>query len=217
MLSAKVLKPHGNPGKFERLVERTFNGIASGYKTALGSLMQTKSVVVFFALVVLGSIYFMAMMSQNELAPTEDQGILFYQGLGPQTATLDYLLEHGDEVQERLASVPGYAEDFMIVGITAPNAVFGGFKMAPWSEREITQFEAQPLLDAELKNVTGLQTAVFPRPSLPGSGGGLPFQFVITTGNSYEQLDQVARRWAAVTSCSCRNPSTSTARLHASK
>ncbi|MEC9083651.1 MAG: efflux RND transporter permease subunit, partial [Pseudomonadota bacterium] len=33
---------------------------------------------------------------------------------------------------------------------------------------------------------------VFPRPSLPGSGGGLPFQFVITTGGSYEQLDQVA-------------------------
>ena len=192
MLAAKVLKPHGNPGKFESLVERAFAGLASGYKAALGSLMQTKSVVVFFAVVVLGSIYFMAMMSQNELAPTEDQGILFYQGLGPQTSTLDYLLEHGDEVQQRMASVPGYAEDFMIVGITAPNAVFGGFKMGPWSQREVTQFEVQPLFDAELKKVTGLQTAVFPRPSLPGSGGGLPFQFVITTGSSYEQLDQVA-------------------------
>ena len=192
MLSAKVLKPHGDPGRFEKVVEKSFNGLANGYKAALASLMQTKSVVVFFAFVVLGSIYFMLMMSQNELAPTEDQGILFYQGLGPETSTLDYLYDHGQEVQNRMSEVPGYSEDFMILGITSPNAVFGGFKLAPWSEREITQFEVQPKLDAELKKVTGLQTAVFPRPSLPGSGGGLPFQFVITTGGSYEQLDQVA-------------------------
>ncbi|MDR9424781.1 MAG: efflux RND transporter permease subunit [Marinobacter sp.] len=192
MLSGKVLKPHGNPGRFEQLVEKTFNGLANLYKRALISLMQTKSVVVFFAVVVLGSIYFMVNMSQSELAPTEDQGILFYQGLGPETSTMDYLIDNGREVQERIAGVPGYHEDFMILGITSPNAVFGGYKMAPWSERDISQFEAQPKLDAELKNVTGLQTAVFPRPSLPGSGGGLPFQFVITTGGSYEQLDEVA-------------------------
>jgi multidrug efflux pump len=192
MLSGKVLKPHGNPGRFEVLVEKTFNCLANAYKAALTSLMQTKSVVVFFAVVVLGSIYFMVMMSQNELAPTEDQGILFYQGLGPETSTLEYLFDHGQEVQKRMAGVPGYNEDFMILGITSPNAVFGGFKLAPWSERKISQFEVQPMLDSELKKVTGLQTAVFPLPALPGSGGGLPFQFVVTTGGTYEQLDEVA-------------------------
>lgn len=192
MLSGMVLKPHGNPGRFEQVVERTFSGLASGYKSALSSLMQTKSVVIFFAVVVLASIYFMVSMSENELAPTEDQGILFYQGLGPQTSTLEYLQEHGDEVQSRMSELPGYSEDFMILGITGPNAVFGGFKLKPWSERDVTQFDIQPQLDAELKNVTGLQTAVFAPPALPGSGGGLPFQFVVTTGGSYEQLDQVA-------------------------
>ncbi|EBA01640.1 efflux RND transporter permease subunit [Marinobacter sp. ELB17] len=192
MLSGKVLKPHGDPGKFERLVERTFQGIANGYSTALVSLMKTKSVVVFFALAILCSIYFMVTMSQSELAPTEDQGILFYQGLGPQTSTLDYLLENGIEVQERLSKVDGYYEDFMVLGFTAPNAVFGGLKMKPSAERDITQFEVQPKMTAELSKVTGLQTAVFARPSLPGSGGGLPFQFVVTTGGSYEQLSSVA-------------------------
>ncbi|WP_152205399.1 efflux RND transporter permease subunit [Marinobacter changyiensis] len=192
MLSALVLKPHGNPGRFENLVERTFTGLANGYKRALTSTMQTISVVIFFALVVLTSIYFMVAMSQNELAPTEDQGILFYQGLGAQTSTLEYLQEHGDEVQERMAGIEGYNEDFMILGITGPNAVFGGFKMAPWGDREISQFEVQPKLQQELSKVTGLQTAVFPRPSLPGSGGGLPFQFVLTTGEDYERLNEVA-------------------------
>ncbi|WP_375176900.1 efflux RND transporter permease subunit [Marinobacter mobilis] len=191
MMAGKVLKPHGNPGKFEVLVERTFGGLANGYKRALSSVLETIPVVIFFGLVVVASIYLMAMMSQSELAPTEDQGILFYQGLGAQTSNLDYLQEHGDEVQQRMSTVPGYNEDFMIIGITGPNAVFGGFKMAPWSERDISQFEVQPLLQQELSNVTGLQTAVFPRPSLPGSDG-LPFQFVITTGEDYNQLDDVA-------------------------
>lgn len=192
MLSGKVLKPHGNPGWFESKVENTFNAISNGYKRALDSLMQTISVVVVFAIVVLGSIYFMVNFSKNELAPTEDQGILFYQGQGPQTSTLDYLREGGDEIQRRMETVPGYEEDFQIIGLTGPNAVFGGFKMAPWSQRDISQFEVQPKLQNELKNVTGLQTAVFPRPSLPGSGGGLPFQFVLTTGDSYEALNEVA-------------------------
>ncbi len=192
MLSGKVLKPHGNPGWFETRVENSFNAISNGYKRALGSLMQTTSVVVLFAVVVLGSIYFMVNFSKNELAPTEDQGILFYQGQGPQTSTLDYLREGGDEIQQRMETVDGYNEDFQIIGLTGPNAVFGGFKMAPWSQRDITQFQVQPNLQNELKKVTSLQTAVFPRPSLPGSGGGLPFQFVITTGDSYEALNDVA-------------------------
>ncbi|MDX1800690.1 MAG: efflux RND transporter permease subunit [Marinobacter sp.] len=192
MLSGKVLKPHGNPGWFESKVENSFNAISNGYKRALGSLMQTISVVVLFAVVVLGSIYFMVNFSKNELAPTEDQGILFYQGQGPQTSTLDYLREGGDEIQKRMETVDGYNEDFQIIGLTGPNAVFGGFKMAPWSQRDISQFQVQPNLQNELKNVTGLQTAVFPRPSLPGSGGGLPFQFVLTTGDSYETLNDVA-------------------------
>ncbi|MFW5824725.1 MAG: efflux RND transporter permease subunit, partial [Marinobacter sp.] len=191
VLSGKILKPHGNPGRFESFVERTFNGLANLYKRALASLMQTLSVVVFFAVIVFASIFFMFLLSQNELAPTEDQGILFYQGKGPQTSTLEYLQEEGAEVQQRMSTVDGYQEDFMILGITGPNEVFGGFKMAPWSERDITQFEAEPKLNAELKKVTGLETAVFAPPALPGSDG-LPFQFVITSGGDYEQLNEVA-------------------------
>lgn len=191
MLAGKVLKPHGNPARFERLVEKTFNGLADLYKRALASLMQTLSVVIFFAVIVFASIFFMFMLSQSELAPTEDQGILFYQGKGPQTATLEYLQDEGAEVQQRMSTVAGYQEDFMILGITGPNEVFGGFKMASWSEREISQFDVQPVLNAELGKVTGLQTAVFAPPALPGSDG-LPFQFVITSGGGYEQLNEIA-------------------------
>ncbi|MFL1404878.1 efflux RND transporter permease subunit [Marinobacter sp. M1N3S26] len=191
VLSGAILKPHGNPSRFEQFVEKTFNGLANAYKRALASLMSTISVVIFFAFMIFASIFFMVMLSQSELAPEEDQGILFYQGKGPQTSTLEYLQEEGSEVQQRMTTVDGYQEDFMILGITGPNEVFGGFKMAPWSERTVTQFDIQPKLNAELNKVTGLQTAVFAPSSLPGSSG-LPFQFVITTGGDYEQLNEIA-------------------------
>jgi multidrug efflux pump len=52
--------------------------------------------------------------------------------------------------------------------------------------------EIQPELQAKLGQVTGLNAAAFPRPSLPGAGRGLPMQFVIITDASYEDLDRVA-------------------------
>ncbi len=190
MLSAKVLKPHGSAGRFERGVERFFTSLAASYRNRLASALRTKWLVVAFGLAILGSIYPMLMLSQSELAPTEDQGIVFFQATAPQTATLDYLEAYSGDIQQRLEPLPAYDETFMILGRTA-STVFGGFKMKPHGEREVSQMAVMPQLQEALRGVAGFDIAAFPRPSLPGSTGGLPVQFVITTGNSYEDLDQV--------------------------
>jgi len=192
MLSGHILKPHGNASRFEGLVERSFNGLADRYKSALGWTLKSIPAVMVLAAVLLGSIVFMLQLSQNELAPTEDQGILLYQGQAPQTATLEYLQKYGDQLQNRFEELPGYDESFMLLGSFGPNTVFGGFKLKPWDERDISQFEVQPMLQEAVAKVTGLRTSIFTRPSIPGSGQGLPLQFVITTAQSYEQLNEVA-------------------------
>ncbi|QEA39975.1 MMPL family transporter [Pistricoccus aurantiacus] len=192
MLSGKVLKESGKSSRFENAVESTFTKLADGYRSLLTLTLQTVWVPVAFAVIVLLSIYFMFITSQNELAPTEDQGIIFFQGTAPQTATLDYLKRNATQIQNGLEKVDGYHESFMILGGTSADTIFGGFKMKPWSQRDVSQMEVMPNVQETLSDVTGLQTAAFPRPSLPGSSGGLPIQFVITTGNSYEELDAVA-------------------------
>lgn len=192
MLSSKVLKPHGNPTRFEGLVERNFTRLADGYKSALAWTLQSISVVVVFAAVVLVSIGFMLKYSQSELAPTEDQGILLYSGTAPQTATLEYLETYGRQLQARFEEIPGYEESFMLLGAMSPNTVFGGFKLKPWDERDVSQFDVEPQLQQAVSTVTGLRTSVFTPPALPGGGDGLPLQFVITTAQPYEQLNEVA-------------------------
>ncbi len=59
-------------------------------------------------------------------------------------------------------------------------------------QRERSQMEIQPEIQAKANQIAGFKTAVIPRPSLPGSGGGLPLQFVIVADTDYAQLDQVA-------------------------
>jgi multidrug efflux pump len=198
MLASKVLKPHGESSRFESAVESLFHRLASVYQRSLAIVVKAVSPVIMFALAVLVSIFFMMTLSQNELAPTEDRGIVLFQGKGPQTATLEYLQKYSAEMQTAFEQVPGYDETFMLVGMASPNAVFGGFKMKPWSERDISQFDIMPDLQASVAEITGLKTALFPIPSLPGSSGGLPFQFVLTSGSDFAQLDQIADELAGI-------------------
>jgi len=70
----------------------------------------------------------------------------------------------------------------------------GGFLLKPWDERERSQMEILPEVQARLDRLPGLQIFGFNLPSLPGTGEGLPFQFVINTANDYETLLQVSER-----------------------
>ena len=70
----------------------------------------------------------------------------------------------------------------------------GGFLLKPWDERERSQMEILPEVQAKLDRLPGLQIFGFNLPSLPGTGEGLPFQFVINTANDYETLLQVTER-----------------------
>ncbi len=88
--------------------------------------------------------------------------------------------------------LPGYDETFLLIGRGSANSMFGGFKMKPWDEREISQFEVEPLMQQAMSRIPGVRISVFPRPPIPGAGNGLPLQFVITSGKSYEEIDTLA-------------------------
>jgi multidrug efflux pump len=193
MLSSRVLKGSSGEGRFEHAVEHFFNGLADRYRRALRSSLDTLPVTLVFATVVLFSIYFMFVTAQSELAPDEDQSILFFQATAPQTATIDYNEAYVRQIVSLFESVPEYDKSFILAGFGGDvSTTFGGIKLPTPSQRERSQMQIQPEVQQKLGEVAGLQTAVFPRPSLPGSGGGLPLQFVITSDAGYERLDEVA-------------------------
>ena len=192
MLSSRVLQDHQQVGRFEKSVEYFFSRLAGFYQRWLHHSLNYRPVTLTFSVIMVGSIYFMFVTSQSELAPTEDQSILFFQGVGPQTATLDFLEKYTQQVNTIFETVAEYKESFYLLGNPDSNTVFGGFKMPSPDQRNRSPMEVLPELQAKMSEVTGLRLAAFPRPSLPGSGGGFPIHFVIVSGEGYEKLDQVA-------------------------
>ena len=193
MLSSKLLKDKSEPTRFEQVIEHFFTSLANFYCKYLHKVLEYPSSILAFALLIIVSIYLMFMLSQKELAPTEDQSILFFMATGPQTATLNYNEVYTKELVKSFETIPEYKESFLLLGFgNSANTVFGGFKMPSTTERKRSQMEVQPEVQAKASQIAGFNTAVFPRPSLPGSGGGLPLQFVIVTDADYNQLEQVA-------------------------
>ncbi len=193
MLSGRVLKSADDPGRFEKLVERFFHWLAERYRRLLHGALNYLPVTIVFAAAVLSSIYFMFVTTRSELAPTEDQSILFFRAVAPQTATPEYNVLYAKEVLKLFESVPEYHESFLLVGFGGdPTVTFGGFKMPPRAERERSQSAVQAEVQGKLQSVAGLQLAIFPRPSLPGTGRGLPLQFVMISDADYQEMDRIA-------------------------
>ncbi len=193
MLSGKVLASSAEPKGFEARVEKIFDGLAKRYKRSLHNALEHQTANFVFAAGILIAIPFLFSSSKSEMAPTEDREVLNIQALAPETATIEYAETYARRMVELFPTIPEYQKSFIMVGGGGtPATTFGGFRMFPAVERERSQHEIQPVLQSVLNQVPGLQIGVFSFPSLPGTPVGPPIQFVITTDQSYQQLDQLA-------------------------
>ncbi|KJH80307.1 multidrug efflux RND transporter permease subunit [Pseudomonas sp. KSR10] len=194
MMCSRLLRHEENPTGLAHRLDLVFDRLKVRYQRALHGTLNTRPVVLVFALIVLGLIPVLLKFTESELAPEEDQGIIFMMASSPQTANLNYLNTYTDQFLEIFKSFPEYYSWFQINGFNGVQSGIGGFLMTPWDERERTQMEVLPLVQAKIDQIPGLQVFGFNLPSLPGTGEGLPFQFVINTANDYESLLQVAER-----------------------
>lgn len=194
MMCSRLLRHEENPTGLAHRLDLIFDRLKLRYQRALHGTLNTRPVVLVFAVLVLGLIPVLLMFTENELAPEEDQGIIFMMASAPQTANLDYLNAYTDQFLEIFQAFPEYYSWFQINGFNGVQSGIGGFLMTPWDERDRTQMEVLPEVQAQIDKIPGLQVFGFNLPSLPGTGEGLPFQFVINTASDYESLLQVTER-----------------------
>ncbi|MDE1984436.1 MAG: efflux RND transporter permease subunit [Gammaproteobacteria bacterium] len=198
MLSSKVLRHTPSKG-LSHLLEKGFTRLREIYDGTLHAVLHFRPLVLLVAACVLISIPLMFVFTKSELAPTEDQGLILVSGTGPATATLGYLDKYAVEIRKILQSFPETAHVFQINGISITggagnNGLVAGSNMKDWSQRSRTQMQVMPLVQQKLNQVTGLQAVAFAKPTLPGSAGGLPVQFVLTSTNDYAQINAAADR-----------------------
>ncbi|MYN17774.1 MMPL family transporter [Rugamonas sp. FT107W] len=179
-------------GRFVKAIDRVFEKVHNGYLRLLHSLLNTWPVLIVMGVILSLLLGLMFKMSQSELAPEEDQGIVLSQVVGAPTATSDQMQAYAKQIFDIAHSLPEYEQMFQITGVPTTNAGIGGVLFKPWDKRSRSAHEIQQELQQKWNNVAGGRVAAFQFPALPGSSG-LPVQFVITTTEPFENLNTVAQ------------------------
>jgi len=190
MMGSKLLRTGDTERGFAGIVNRTFERIRGLYSRTLTGTLQYRPVVfVLWGIVVLLIVPFY-MFSQRELAPAEDQGVVFGVIQSSANSTIDQTNLFTSQVYDVYRAFP---ESDSIFQITSPSGGFGGMVTKPWSQRKKT---AQQLLVESvgpLSKIPGIRVIPLTPPPLPG-GGNFPVEFVITSAMEPRQLDAFAKQ-----------------------
>jgi multidrug efflux pump len=190
MMGSRLLRQGDAEKGFAGLINRNFERVRALYSRTLASTLNYRPVVlVLWAIVVLLMVPFY-MFSQRELAPAEDQGVVFGVIQASPNSTIDQTRLYSQEVYDVYHAFP---ESQSIFQITNPTGGFGGMVTKPWSERKKT---AQQLLlesTGPLSKIAGIRVIPLTPPPLPG-GGDFPVDFVIASPAEPQQLVEFAKQ-----------------------
>ena len=190
MMGSKLLRSGDTERGFAGMVNRRFESVRRLYTRNLeGTLRYRPVVLTVWAIVALLMVPFY-MFSQRELAPAEDQGVVFGVIQASPNSTIDQTRLYTKEVNDVYTSFP---ESQSIFQITSPTGGFGGMVTKPWSERKKT---AQQLLvesTGPLSKIPGIRVIPLTPPPLPG-GGDFPVDFVIASSAEPQQLVEFAKQ-----------------------
>lgn len=193
MMCSRFFRPEQDEGRLVKAIDHTFEKVQNGYRRLLHSLLETWQVLVVMAVIMLALLGLMTKMSQSELAPEEDQGIVLGQIVGAPTATADQMLTYAQQMFAISKATPEYEQMFQITGTPTVNAGIGGILLKPWEDRTRSAKQIQQDLQERWNKIAGARVAAFQFPPLPGSSG-LPVQFVIKTTEPFENLNEVAQQ-----------------------
>src|SRR5947207_7743916 len=105
-LRSPLLTREMSEGRFARLIDRGFSWLADAYDRRLGRSLDYRPVTALFAVAVFAVLVFMYLNTKKELAPEEDQGVLFALTKAPQYANLDYANAYGEALDTSFTTIP---------------------------------------------------------------------------------------------------------------
>jgi len=171
--------------------ENVLNGLTRGYDRLLRFSLNQPGLLIGLGVVGLIIAAVIYPKLPQELAPTEDRGIIIMPASAPRGSTVeftDHYVRKAEEkllpyiesgVANRLLSIVGFRDEednaFMIMGL------------APWEERDIKQQQITSELRDKLSEVTGIRIVAVNPPGLGQRGFNQPVEFVIA-GPDYESV-----------------------------
>jgi multidrug efflux pump len=190
MMGSRLLRSGDSERGFAGVVNRLSERVRKRYATMLVGTLENRPVVLTLWVIVVLLMVPFYMFSQKELAPAEDQSVLFGIVQAAPNATLDQTTMFTPRMYDVYASFPETRNTFQI---TFPGGGFGGMVTKPWSERKRSTEEINMEATAKLGAIPGIRVISVTPPSLPG-GGSFPVDMVIASTAEPQQLLDIANQ-----------------------
>ncbi len=190
VMSSRLLAPGvGGQGLAGRIA-RDFERLKSGYGRRLGATLGARPAVYVVWIAVSLLTVPMFVMSARELAPQEDQGVIFGILDASANSTLDQNSHFAAEVNRVFQGVP---ETDFTFQLTFPNSGFSGLVTKPWDARKRNVFQILPEVQQKLQAVPGVRIFPVTPPALPG-GGDFPVEFILASTAETGQILEFANK-----------------------
>jgi multidrug efflux pump len=184
MMGSVLLRAGDTERGFAGMINRHFDTVRRTYMNLLSRTLAYRQVVYVLWIVVVALIVPFYLFSQRELAPSEDQSVIFGVVQASANSTIDQTKLFASKVNDAYQSFPEHKNTFQL---TYPNGGFGGMVTTPWSQRKKTTKQLQVEAAGKLSKIPGVRVISLIPAALPG-GGDFPVDFVIASTAEPEQL-----------------------------
>ena len=190
MMGSKLLRAGDADRGFAGWINRRFESVRRAYtRTLSGTLRYRPVVLVLWAIVAVLVVPFY-MFSQRELAPREDQGVVFGIIQAAANSTIDQTSLFTAQIHDVYRSFPEAGSIFQLM---SPTGGFGGMVTKPWSERTKTTDQLLVESMGPLSKIAGVRVIPTTPPPLPG-GGDFPVDLVIASPGEPQQIVELANQ-----------------------
>ena len=190
MMSSKLLREGDSHRGYAGWINKRFDGLRRFYMRTLGNTLKYRPVTfTLWGIICLFIMPLLLMFSMSELAPREDQGVVFGVVMAGPNATVDQNSLYTQKVFDIFNSFPEMAHAFQL---TMPSGGFSGLVTKPWSQRKRSTLMMEEEVRKKTSQVAGVNVIATTPPPLPG-GGSFPVDFAIVSTAEPEQLLEFAK------------------------
>lgn len=184
VMCALLLKTQHKTPRFS--LEHIVSKAAKCYRQLLGVTLDYTPAIITGAVIFSLAAVPLYLFSMRELAPREDQGVVFGIVQASPNSSLELTLKYAERVHDIFRQQPESDHIFQITG-----AAFGfsGAVTKPWSQRHFTTQQIEQRLWPLMGAIPGVRVIVATPPPLPG-GSDFPVELVIkSVSEPLELLD----------------------------
>ncbi|MBL9149181.1 MAG: efflux RND transporter permease subunit [Phycisphaerae bacterium] len=189
IMSAKLVPAHGRESRFVRFVNGGFDRLRNLYAHTLDVTLDLRWTMAIAAVLIALAAVPLYMFSGKELAPTEDEGGIFFVVSAAPDASLDATRTAVGEMSDALASIP--ERNFVWRVLMTPSSGFGGMQTTRWEERERNTKEILGQAYMLVSQISGIRAFPILPPPLPGAGQ-FDVEMLITSTDPPEEMAAIA-------------------------